>query len=138
MTKKLDLEYLDIINGISEENIEVNFGCWIKDQNTIQNLKDEFANNNPFSHCIINNFLNVEFADKIEADFPLYQNNDSWYTYHTPLEVKFARDDLSEFPVDIQYLFYLLSSNHFLCIMKQITGIGDLQIDDYLHGAGIH
>lgn len=138
MTKKLDSEYLKIINSISKENIEVNFGNWIKDEKIILKLKNKFSNNQPFPHCIINNFLNDEFVNKIDTVFPKYQNDNSWYTYHNPLEVKYARDNLIDFPVNLQYLFYLLSSNHFLSIMKTITGIHNLEIDDYLHGAGIH
>ena len=87
MTKKLDSEYMKIINGISKENIEVNFGNWIKDEKIILKLKNKFKNNQPFSHCIINNFLNDEFINKIDTVFPKYQNDNSWYSYHNPLEV---------------------------------------------------
>lgn len=141
MATKLNLEYLNSINDIiteNNDNIELKFGNWITNEDILLKLKTDFEKNKPFSHCIINNFLNIEFAEKIEKTVPAYNSSDNWYTYNNPLEVKYARDDLSDFPVDIQYLFYLLSSNYFLCIMKTLTGIHNLEIDDYLHGAGIH
>jgi hypothetical protein len=45
------------------------------------------ALNFPFYYHIIDNFLDIETARKIEKEFPDYHSN-IWYEYNNPLEIK--------------------------------------------------
>lgn len=41
----------------------------------------------PFPHIVLNNFFDIEIAEKLEKEFPNY-NDTSWDNYNNPLEVK--------------------------------------------------
>ncbi len=129
-TIKLNKEYLEKIN--LEDSLKY-FGSWI---NNIEELSNQFNNAEPFEHLIIPNFLNEEYAQKINSLFP--KNYDNWYKYENPFEVKYAFDKIDELPEDLKIFFYLLSSNQIIDIISKICKIPDLTYDEYLHGAGLH
>lgn len=86
--EKINKEYLNEINNL--KNIESYFGDWV---NNVENLKNEFVNNDPFDNIIIPNFLNLDYMNKIEKVFPNNYNN--WYKYDNPLEKKMAYDNIN-------------------------------------------
>ena len=79
------------------------FGAW---QNNIESLKKQFIHNKPFDHIIIPNFLNEEFAELIYSHFPEDVTNNKWHKYYNPIELKYANDDLKNFPRCIKKYFY--------------------------------
>jgi Rps23 Pro-64 3,4-dihydroxylase Tpa1-like proline 4-hydroxylase len=109
------------------------FGDWV---NNIDFLNDEFKKSQPFENVVINNFLNEEYAEQIYNMFP--SSYDNWYKYENPLEVKYAYDDINNLNEHIKNYFYYLSSYEIISLFKKITGIHDLEYDEYLHGAGLH
>lgn len=139
MSKKINNNKINNINNLSVSKINSYFGNWFQDESYIENKKNEFVNNKPFSHCIIENFLSNDYCEALEKEFPTnIETKNTWYKYFNPLEIKYARDDIQNFNETLEKYFYLLSSNIFLEKIKKITNIKDLEIDDYLHGAGIH
>ena len=117
-------------------NKESFFGNWVND---LDNLKTKFIENKPFEHIIIPNFLNVEFANQLFNQFPEnIDNNLEWHKYYNPIELKYAKDDLSNFPRTIKKYFYLLSEPEIISLFGSLSSIDDLEYDPYLHGAGLH
>jgi len=108
------------------------FGDW---KNNIQSLRQEFLNNSPYPHIVLDNFFNEEFANKLVESFP--EKTDEWVTYWNPIEKKYA---LNKFDKNIMYanLFNVLQSSEFVEYMKSLTSIPNLEADPYLHGAGVH
>lgn len=130
---RIDAEHLNKIN--EEVDSKQFFGDWI---NHIDELHSQFASASPFPHVVIHNFLNSEYAEKIYNQFPTDVDNGQWHEYNNPIEVKFAHDDVNALPEDVKNYFYHLSSNQLTDAFARLTGISDLEYDEYLHGAGLH
>jgi len=129
--EKIDYTTLNIFEK-NDNNLNI-FGNWITD---IDKISIEYKKKEPFNYVVIDNFLNYEYCNKIEALFPL--NIEKYHKYYNPIEVKYANDDINNLPDDIKNLFYILSTKQITNIFSKITGIDDLEIDPYLHGAGLH
>lgn len=71
------------------------------------------------------------------CDFPTDQP-DLWYVYDNPIEHKKACDKIDRCADSIQRVFRALQSEEFLELVRQITGISNLENDPFLHGAGLH
>lgn len=118
----------------TNEDIYNYFGSWIS--NDLNSLHERFAKAEPFEHIIIDNFLSDEYINKLSELFP--SNYDNWHKYNNPIEVKFAYDDIEELHPELNKLFYLLSTKAINTTIQTITGIDNLETDEYLHGAGLH
>lgn len=129
-TIKIDELYL---KKIKTHNFFSYFGNWI---DKIDVLKETFLNNKPFEHIIIDDFLNIEYAEKLHTLFPT--NYDNWHSYLNPIEVKYAYDNINNLPEELKNYFYFLSSDTMIEIFRKLTNINDLTYDEYLHGAGLH
>jgi dTDP-glucose 4,6-dehydratase len=114
------------------------FGDWIKNDEKLKELNDQFINAEPFEHIIIPNFLNQEYAEKIFNEFPTDIDSGSWYKYNNPIEKKYANDKINVMPRCIKKLFNLLSCKEIIQKINFLSGIENLEYDPYLHGAGIH
>jgi hypothetical protein len=133
MSKKLDEVYLQRIN---EEDSLKYFGDWV---NHTDELNLQFKDADPFPYVVVKNFLNEEYAEKIYSLFPTdIHDAEKWHKYCNPIEVKYANDNINSLPEDIKNFFYHLSSNQLVDVMSRLTGIKDLEYDEYLHGAGLH
>lgn len=129
MSIKLEKKKLEKLNF---ENNKI-FGSWI---NNLEQLNKNFINALPYEHIVIDNFLNDEYISNIEKEFP--ENYDDWFKYNNPLEVKYAYDNIRNLKKNTEFLFYILSSPQVINLFRKITGINNLNYDEYLHGAGIH
>jgi len=109
------------------------FGDWV---NNIDKLKEKFINSEPFENVVIDNFLEENYIEKLYNTFP--NSYDNWYKYENPIEVKYAYDNINELDEPLKNYFYYLSSKKIIDLFKKITGIEDLEYDEYLHGAGLH
>jgi len=127
---KINKSYLEIIN---KRNINDFFGNWI---NNTDDLKSQFMNAEPFEHIVIDNFLNHEYAEKLSELFP--NDYENWHKYENPIEVKYAFDNINCLPEELKDYFYILSTQIFIHKIQNLTGINDLEYDEYLHGAGLH
>ena len=105
-----------------------NFGNWTE---KISSLTEEFKNNSPFSHCVINNFFETNLYRQILNNFPSIQQK-GWKHYNIPIEKKYAT--LEYFPE----IFSLLQTDDFLKMVSKISDIKELENDPHLHGAGLH
>ena len=107
----------------------------IQRENLISSLQT-FAKNKPFDHCIIDNFLDSDFATKVSCEFPDYES-DSWYIYDNPLEHKKALNNWNNFPPLTYKLFETLVSYEFTELLSSELEI-KLYPDPGLHGGGWH
>lgn len=128
---KINQSYLEKIN--KTYNISKYFGDWI---NNTEKLQHDYLNAQPFEHIVIDNFLNIEYANELHDLFPV--TFDNWYKYENPIEVKYTYDKIDELDEKIQLYFHLLSSEFLINMFRKLTAIEDLTYDEYLHGAGLH
>lgn len=107
------------------------FGAWLTSDCT----PEPFQTAQPFGHLLIDDFLAPEVAQALSTDyFPA--DGEGWWRYHNPIEVKLAKDrNLGPL---VTALFRELGSECVLAKLRQMTGIADLQADEFLHGAGLH
>ena len=135
VNEKYKINLLDLKLVENRENKKSLFGVWI---NNIEDLKTQFLNADPFEHIIIPNFLNEEYAEELSKKFPEDVESGKWYKYDNPLEKKYARDDIQNFPVCLKQFFYLLSTGEVTSAFSELSNIENLECDPYLHGAGLH
>jgi len=124
---------IKIRNTNQDIKISDYLGEWIYD---IESLNKKFIHNTPYPHIVIENFFREEVAKEIVKTFPDLDNK--WHLYYNPIEYKYANDDVDRYPRFIRDIFHLWSSDAFIDIMKRITEINNLEMDPYLHGAGLH
>lgn len=90
----------------------------------------------PFTHCIIDNFLPKDLAQKLEEDFLNYDNA-KWFCYNNEIEEKKSLSDWRSFPKDTYDCFYFLNSEVFVKSLEQL--FSEKLLADYgLHGGGWH
>jgi hypothetical protein len=104
-------------------------------ENLLAALKD-FKGNEPFDHCVIDDFLLPEIAAKVELEFLDY-NNPKWFYYKNAIEDKKALNDWNAFPELTYKVFRELMSQDFMSILSDSLGI-PLYQDPGLHGGGWH
>lgn len=99
-------------------------------------LKDQWKQSKPFPHVVIDNFIDIDLANKASQEFPNF-NDDFWYEYENPLEIKKACSDWNRFPPSIYKIFFNLLSDE---VAKKLSFLTDCTLyPDYgLHGGGLH
>ncbi len=106
----------------------------------LEKLADEgrraFAEADPFPHAVFDDFLPVETARAVHAEFE--RSERGWKTYKHYNERKFALTDVSRMLPATQALFDALQSERFVGVMERLTGIEQLLSDPDLDGAGLH
>ena len=127
---KIDNDYLEKTSATSCEQY---FGTWL---HNVENLKEKFINAKPFEHIVIDDFLNLDYAEKLHDLFPT--NHDNWHVYMNPIEVKYTYDNIENLPIELKNYFYYLSHEKIVEAFQELTGIPNLTYDEYLHGAGLH
>jgi len=111
------------------------FDKWITQ---LEYYKNDYKTGNPFNYTIIPMFFKEELARELNNNFPIPSIDDKkWNYYHNPLEHKYSLNNFDEYP-NIKAVFEYLQGSEFIKYISDITGIEDLEIDPYLHGAGLH
>ena len=104
----------------------------------LDTIKNNYKNNNPFPHIVLDNFINDEILSVIEKEFPKldkvlpieFENN---------IFKKKAWNDVSSFQKSTRDLFYFLNSGAFIAWLNQITDINETLIPDPdFFGGGLH
>jgi hypothetical protein len=91
----------------------------------------------PFTHFVIDDFLDEQTANDLSQEFADFHSND-WYVYENPLEVKKTINNWYSFPPKTYKFFSYLNSSQFVNELKQLTSVENLYCDQGLHGAGWH
>lgn len=106
----------------------------------INNLKKNlkfFLNNNPFNHCVIDNFFDRKIAKKLEKEFPHYESN-IWQGYNNPIEVKKICNNWNLFPETTYKVVTYLNSEKFISILSKKISKKQIYPDVGLNGGGWH
>lgn len=93
--------------------------------------------NEPFDHWVIDDFMPIDQAKELSADFVDYNNKD-WFEYNNPLEVKKTCNNWWGFPPTTYKFIQHLNSPAVISWLTKTTGIKYLYPDPGLHGAGWH
>jgi len=105
------------------------------------NLKEQFQNKNPYNHIVLDNTINDEFLKKMENEIRNLHISEiiseNVYGIDNVQENKFSCRDFTKFNYANQAKDYF-ESDKFLKWLSIITGIENLQKDEYNHGNGIH
>lgn len=83
--------------------------------------------NDPFPHCVIDNFFPLERARKLASEFPPYEDL-SWYFYNNAIEKKKTLNHWHQFPLETYRAFQDLCRER---VQGTIADFG-------LHGGGWH
>lgn len=129
--KKIEDNYLEVIEN--HVDLLYYFGKWVDD---VEKLSVLFKNAKPFESIVIDNFLDSNYAELLYKQFP--NTFENWWKYENPIEVKYTFDNINVLPSELKNYFYIMSSNVLVNIISKLTGINNLEKDDYLHGAGLH
>lgn len=90
----------DYLENISSNSVLHFFGDWIYKTDI---LKNKFLNAKPFEHIVIDNFLEENYAEKIDELFPKLDNR--WHEYKNPIEVKYAFDNINSLSTELKIIF---------------------------------
>ena len=91
----------------------------------------------PFPYVILDDFLNINLAKKIEKNFQNLDEKKLW-SYKNYCEIKKATDNWNLFPPQAYQLLSVLNSHAFLEIIKKKIKIKNLYADYGLNGGGFH
>lgn len=105
----------------------------------LDELHQAFHTGKPFEHVVIHDFFSEQAIKDILEEFPDPTNKQyDWKHYDNPIEQKYALNNYGDSLPRIQKVFETLQSPDMVRCLKHITGIGDLEADPHLHGAGLH
>jgi Rps23 Pro-64 3,4-dihydroxylase Tpa1-like proline 4-hydroxylase len=128
---KIDKSYLHTLtSSIPVENM---LGSWV---GRIDDIRENFQKAKPFESVVIDDFLQPEYAHQLSELFP--ENFKDWYHYDNPIEKKYAFDNIESLSVPLKNYFYFMSSPFMVQLFSNISGIQNIEYDEYLHGAGLH
>jgi len=100
------------------------------------NIHSLSLKNNPFPYGKLDNFLNEDFATKLQKEI-LDVPSDSWDRYDNPFEQKYTLRDKFNFPPLLKDLFQELTSQSFVSNLSELTGYS-LMLDDTRNFWGVH
>lgn len=97
----------------------------------------EFLMAEPFNHVVIDDFFLPEIAEKLESEFPDF-NDPTINTYNNPLENKKSLNHWDRFPPVTYRAFDMLGRGRFLHEIQTMLGRTDVGLDYGLNGGGWH
>ena len=99
---------------------------------------DAWKSVKPFPHVIIDNFFKADIANKLEKEFPKF-DDDIWHIYQNKIEVKKTCNNWNVFPNTTYSVFNFLNSNEFTNeLSKTFCKNKSLFSDNGLNGGGWH
>jgi len=87
-------------------------------------------------YVVIDNYLNNEFALLCQKEI-IDANNSVWDRYNNCFEQKYTYRNKNEFPININNLFSILTSDNFINKLSNFTGLNLVNDNDKLYW-GIH
>lgn len=97
---------------------------------------EEYVNNQPFPHIVIDHALNLSMATQIRKEIMAIEESE-FDRYSNPFEQKLTLRDKNHLPPYCSQLFQYLTSEDFVSQLSKCVGI-QLVNDEYKHYWGIH
>lgn len=127
-------QYAEVLDYLNTEYLQRNTGLWA----------EQYKNNKPFPHIVIDDFIQGAKLEEILDNFPPQnqpmkrKSNSVNLADGRPAQLlKKSYSDMEvSFPV--RQLLWQLNSGAFIGWLEQITGIDGLLPDPVLNGAGVH
>jgi Rps23 Pro-64 3,4-dihydroxylase Tpa1-like proline 4-hydroxylase len=99
--------------------------------------------NDPYPHCVIDNFFDIESADKIYESVNSLKLESASYKFTNKGNLneynKFEYSKIGRLPLTLKDVFIYLNSKEFVAKIEKLTGISNLIYEDCnLQGAGVH
>ena len=111
----------------------------ILNSHNLDELSQQFLNETPFKHVVIDNFFKTEIAEELVKEFPSYNDESIWDAcYNNPIEIKKASNHWNKFPRTTYQIFSYLCSADFVSVVADITKNKNVIADIGLHGGGWH
>jgi len=101
-------------------------------------LQQFFAQAQPFSHIVIDDFLNEDIAIKLYEDFPDVNADKHWIYYRHFNENKLGLNKIDNLPKSIVSFIEMMNDNKFVSLLEQLTNIPGLIPDKTIEAGGIH
>ena len=102
-------------------------------------LKDEYLNNDPFPHIVLDDFIQEEILLKVYEEFPDLGSLNNKIDFNDPTQIKLASKGSKDLSKNADKLISFLNSDIFLNNLQNLTGISETLISDpYLSGGGYH
>jgi len=103
----------------------------------LSSLAKRYRENHPCPHILLTDFLDLEIAQKMAAEFP-QATSDAWTQYKHANENKLGMPKREMFPETIRAVTDELNSPEFVAWVSELTGIPGLMADPMLEGGGLH
>src|SRR6056297_3663664 len=98
-------------------------------------LHEEYVNNNPFPHIVMDNFLPQDLLNRVLQEFPKREKG-RFDDDHSRLKTGYQMEKIAS-PL-ITNLIDALNSSPFLDFLERMTGIKGLITDPHQAGGGLH
>lgn len=113
-------------------------------QSLAKKLSDGYRNADPFPHVVIDDFMEIQAAERLLKAFP-GRNSPIWLDWrdrdavHQPKKLGIGHAErLIGVSPWLQNALDAFNSYPFLSFLERLTGIGKLLPDPYFHGGGLH
>ena len=106
-------------------------------QQRVPLLAEQFRKADPFSHVLIENFVEPSFLNRLIHEFPAFDREKA-LNEHGEVGGKAVHENLSALGEAYRQLDELLASPDLLALISEITGIPDLLYDPEYVGGGTH
>lgn len=107
-------------------------------EKTATDRREEYKNNDPFPHIVLDNFFPTDLVEEVLRQFP-DRNNVKWQeSANVYTKNKFSLQNDWKLPPFIRYFIYQLNSSLFVDFLEKITGIEGLIPDPHMLGGGLH
>lgn len=97
----------------------------------------QYAENAPFPHIVIDDFLPVEVTEQILSIFPA-PDAQKWEEYDKEHEVKLQISDDTKMNPYLREVLYQFNSSTVINFLEELTGIEGLVPDPHFEGGGLH
>lgn len=107
----------------------------------VEATRQQFESARPFTHVVLDNFLQPDFAKRVADAYPSYEDARKLSEIEfkwTNEAVKLQVTDSTKFPDPVQELHEALASPEWLETVSGFTGIPKLLADPKLRGSGMH
>lgn len=106
--------------------------------NGLVDLNNEYKNNYPFPHIVLDDFFNKQILENIFDDLSILSDQKK-VDFENNIKKKISFENVDDFPENIRKIFYFLNSGQFLNWMNHVSGIKEKLIaDPDFFGGGVH
>lgn len=103
----------------------------------VDRYRDAFVSARPFKHLCIDSFFRPEVAERLLADFPVFDAKNALNEFGEVGRKAVVTDIANISPYYSEFYSYLLSSD-FLAPISRMLGISDFIFDRQMYGGGTH